>query len=147
MVLIFPLEVVQVSFLIKFFVSHLISLNCWFWAFWRRLGNWGICLCWCNTISFSFYKLLVDMTFLSIFLEFWQLSFGLSIKSTYEIEWSKVTQWNGAEEFWEKTKVFGSEWQIVFFTCSLLIPEQILWLNIPLIRLDVFFTFSIDFMV
>ena len=33
----------------------------------------------------------VDMAFLLNFLKFWQLSFGLSIKSTHEIEWSKVT--------------------------------------------------------
>ena len=33
----------------------------------------------------------VDMAFLLIFFEFWQLSFGLSIKSAHEIEWSKVT--------------------------------------------------------
>ena len=47
----------------------------------------------------------------------------------------------------EKNQVFGTEWQMVLFTGWLLIPEQILWLHIPLIRLDVFFTFSIDFMV
>ena len=34
----------------------------------------------------------VDMAFLSDFFEFWQLSFDLSIKSTHEIEWSKVTR-------------------------------------------------------
>ena len=33
---------------------------------------------------------MADMTFLLIFLKVWQLSFGLSIKSTHEIEWSKV---------------------------------------------------------
>ena len=26
----------------------------------------------------------------------------------------------------EKNQVFGSEWQMAFFTCSLLIPEQIM---------------------
>ena len=41
----------------------------------------------------------MDMAFLSNFFEFWQLSFGLSIKSTHEIEWSKVTRSNGTEEF------------------------------------------------
>ena len=34
-----------------------------------------------------------------------------------------------------------------FLTCWFLIPEQILWLDIPLIRLEVIFTFSIDFIV
>ena len=48
------------------------------------------------------------MAFLSNFLEFLQLSFGLSIKSTHEIEWSEVARWNGAEEFWEKLKGFGT---------------------------------------
>ena len=33
-----------------------------------------------------------------------------------------------------------------FFTGWLLVPEQILWLHITLISLDVFLTFSIDFM-
>ena len=28
-----------------------------FQAFWRSLWNWSICLCWCNTISFSFKRL------------------------------------------------------------------------------------------
>ena len=35
----------------------------------------------------------------------------------------------------------------VFFICWLLIPEHILWPDISLIRLDVFFPFSIDFLV
>ena len=37
------------------------------------------------------------------FFEFWQLSFGLSVRSTHEIEWSKKTQWNGRRilrSFW-----------------------------------------------
>ena len=72
----------------------------------------------------------VDMAFLSNFFEFWQLSFGLSIKNTHETEWSKVTQWNETEEFWEKSKVFGAEWHmfffVVFFISWLLISEQIL---------------------
>ena len=67
----------------------------------------------------------------SNFLEFWQLSFDLSIKSTHEIKRSKVIQWNGTEEFWEKLKVFGTEWRMVFFT-GWLLPD------IPLIRLDAF---------
>ena len=57
---------------------------------------------------------LVDKVFLSNVFEFLQLSFGLSIKSTHEIEWSKMTWWNGTEEFWKKSKVFGTEWQMVF---------------------------------
>ena len=36
---------------------------------------------------------------------------------------------------------------VFFFACWLLIPEQILWLDITLIRLDVFYTFTIIFMV
>ena len=52
--------------------------------------------------------------FFQMFLSFLQLSFGLSIKSTHEIEWSKMTWWNGTEEFWKKSKVFGTEWQMVF---------------------------------
>ena len=35
----------------------------------------------------------MDMAFLSNFFEFWQLSFGLSIKSTHEIEWSYSVHW------------------------------------------------------
>ena len=38
----------------------------------------------------------------------------------------------------EKNHVFGTESQMVLFTCWLLIPEQILWLDIHLIRLNVF---------
>ena len=34
---------------------------------------------------------LVDKVFISNVFEFLKLSFGLSIKSTHEIEWSKVT--------------------------------------------------------
>ena len=45
----------------------------------------------------------------------------------------------GTEKFWERSKVFGTEWQMFFFSCWLLIPEQILWLDMPLIRLNVFF--------
>ena len=48
--------------------------------------------------------------FLSNVFEFLKLSFGLSIKSTHEIECSKVTWWDRIEEFWKKSKVFGTEW-------------------------------------
>ena len=57
----------------------------------------------------------MDKAFLSNILEFLQLSFGLSIKSTQETERQKVTWWNGTEEFWEKQKHLDTEWQIGFF--------------------------------
>ena len=57
---------------------------------------------------------LLGKVFLSNVFKFLQLSFGLSTKSTHEIEWSKMTWWNGTEEFWKKSKVFGTEWQMVF---------------------------------
>ena len=41
-------------------------------------------------------------------------SFGLSIKSIHEIEWSKVTRWNGTKEFSKKSRVFGTKWQVFF---------------------------------
>ena len=58
-----------------------------------------------------------------------------------------MTWWNGTEEFWKKSTVFGIEWQMAFFACWLLILEQILYLDISLIRLDKFFTFNVDFIV
>ena len=61
----------------------------------------------------AFY--VVDKAFLSNILEFLQLSFGLSVKSTQETERQKVTWWNGTEEFWEKQKHLDTEWQIGFF--------------------------------
>ena len=74
----------------------------------KKFVNWGICLCWCNIwFSFSF---LVDKVFPSNVFGFLQLSFGLSIKSIHEIQWSKMTWWNGTEKFWKKSKVFGTEW-------------------------------------
>ena len=48
----------------------------------------------------------MDKVFLSNVFEFLKLSFGLSIKSTHEIELSKVTRWNGTEEFWKKNQKF-----------------------------------------
>ena len=75
------------------------------------------------------------MAFLSNFLEFWQLSFGLSVKSTHEIEWSKLTRWNGTQEFWEKSKVLVAKWTTNgFFLLADFISEQILWLDRLLIR-------------
>ena len=56
----------------------------------------------------------MDKVFLPNVFEFLKLSFGLSIKSTHEIEWSKMTWWNGTEEFWKKSKAFGTEWQMAF---------------------------------
>ena len=58
---------------------------------------------------------MVDKAFISNFLEFFQLLFGLSIKSTREIDWLKVTRWNGTEEFWEKPKGFGTVNDKCFF--------------------------------
>ena len=79
-------------------------------------------------LNFIFFKsfFLVDKVFLSNVFEFLQLSFGLSIKSTHEIEWSKMTWWSGTEEFWKKIKSFWYWMTNVFFACWLLIPEQIL---------------------
>ena len=57
---------------------------------------------------------------------FLQLSIGLSIKNTYEIEWWSVAWWDGAKEFCEKLEDFGTEWEIGFFPYWLLIPKQIL---------------------
>ena len=57
----------------------------------------------------------MDKVFLSSFVQFLQLAFGLSIKSTHETEWQKVTWWNGTEDFWEKSNVFGTEWQMAVF--------------------------------
>ena len=37
--------------------------------------------------------------------------------------------------------MFGPDRQLVFLPVQFLIAEQILWLNIFLVRLDVFFTF------
>ena len=54
------------------------------------------------------------MAFLSNFLEFWQVSFGLSIKSTHEIEWSKLLD-EMEQRKSEKNQVSGSEWQMVFY--------------------------------
>ena len=34
----------------------------------------------------------------------------------------------------EKNQVFGTEWEMVFFACLILIPEQILLLNIIWVR-------------
>ena len=76
--------------------------------------------------------------FFQFFLEVLQLLFDLSVKSTHETEWSKVTQWNGTEQFLEKSNVFVTEWQMFFFTCWLLISEQVLWIDTTLIRLDGF---------
>ena len=56
--------------------------------------------------------------FFQMFLSFLQLSFGLSIKSTHEIEWSKMTCWNGTEEFWKKSKllVLNHKWFFCLLT-------------------------------
>ena len=55
----------------------------------------------------------MDKVFLSNVLEFLQLSFGLSIKSTHEIEWLKW-KWNERNDEMEqrnseKNQVFGTE--------------------------------------
>ena len=70
-------------------------------------------------------KFVVDKAFLSYVLEFLQISFGLSIKGTHEIEWSKVTWWHGVEVFWEKLS-FLYWMKNLFFACWLLIPEKLL---------------------
>ena len=70
-------------------------------------------------------KFVVDKAFLSYVLELLQISFGLSIKGTHEIEWSKVTWWHGVEEFWEKLS-FLYWMKNLFFACWLLIPEKLL---------------------
>ena len=62
----------------------------------------------------------------------------------YKHTWNLMV--NGDSMKWSrgilrKIKSFGSEWQMVFFTCSLLIPEQILWLNIPLIYIYMYWIF------
>ena len=81
--LIFPLEAVQV-------------LHCKFFNFRHSEEVFEIGpLVFAGGILFyfifkSFFE--ADKAFLSNFLEFLQLSFGLSVKSTYEIEWSKVNR-------------------------------------------------------
>ena len=134
MLLIFPLEVAQASFLSSLFLIWYVRIV----NFRRSEEVCGIgAFVFADVILFHF--LLKSLWHLfQFFFEFWQLSFGLSIKSTHEIERSKVARWNGTDEFWEKSKVFGTEWQMVCFTCWLFIPEQILWLDIPFIRLYVF---------
>ena len=47
------------------------------------------------------------MAFLSNFLEFGQLSFVLSIKSTREIEWSEVIEQRNSRKI---KKTLGTEW-------------------------------------
>ena len=79
---------------------------------------------------------------------FWQLSSGLSIKSTHEIEWSKVTRWRGTEKFREKSRVFCTEWQMGFFFYLLTFnfrADIMTKYNFNQVRW--FLTFSIDFMV
>ena len=89
----------------------------------------------------------MDEVFLSNVFEFLKLSFGLSIESIHEIEWSKVTWWNRTKESWIKSKVFGTEWQMFFcfFTFNSR-ADIITRYNFGQVRWF-FFTFNIDFMV
>ena len=88
----------------------------------------------------------MNKVFLSNVFEFLKLSSGLSIESKHEIKWSKMTRWNGTEEFWKKKKSGNGKWLFCLFTFDCR-ADIITRYNFDLIRLDAFLTFNIDFMV
>ena len=85
--------------------------------------------------------------FLSEFFEFLQHSFGSSIKSTNEIEWSQVTRWNRTEEFWEKSKVFGTVNYKWFFGLLTFNSKADIITRYNFNQVRCFFTLSLDFMI
>ena len=88
MFLIFPLEVVQTLFQVLCFLfnkTELLVLGVL-----KKFMKTGHLSLLAQNCFLSFF--VVDKAFLSNFLEFLQLSFGLSSKSTHEIGCSKVTR-------------------------------------------------------
>ena len=109
-----------------------------------KLGNLSL-LVWYYFLFFL-KSFLVGKVFLSNVFEFLKLSFGLSIKSTHEIELSKVTWSNRTEEFGKKQKflVLNGKWFFCLFTFNSR-ADIITRYNFDQVRC--FFIFNIDFMV
>ena len=87
MLLIFPLEVVQTSFYVLCFsFDNFLIVNFRSSEEVCEMGGFvfaGVIL---FPFRFESFFFVADMRFLSRFFEFWQLSFGLSVKSTHEIK-------------------------------------------------------------
>ena len=139
MFLLFPLEVVQallLSSLFSFDKFELLILG--ILKRFVKLGHLSLLVILFSLLFKSFFcgGYGISLKFFRVLAAF----IILSIKSTHEIAWSRVTWWNRTEGFSEKSNVFGTKWQMFF--CNLLafnsrayiilIPEHILWLNICL---------------
>ena len=140
MLLIFPLEAVQALFLSSLFLI---------WSVWivnfRRFEEV------CEIGAFvSAGVVLFPFLFKSFFLwwiwHFFQIFWSFSsfpllylLKAHMKLDGQKLLDEVEQRNSEKKSNVFRTEWQMCFFICWLLIPEQILWLEIlTLIKWDVF---------